>query len=789
MLKEILPFLLLPGVLFSAEFIEKDYIFDVPQVRDEAVFLKGCRTSRQGFEPMVAVRPVTLLLPKGQEAVSFDVQYSGLTLLNGEYHLKPFTPSVNLEKGPHPDLHTLRSPVYEKNEFYPGAVRSNWFRMQYKNGHPIFVTLIKPVQYNPITGKIRYYKKISLKVYTAPTRSSAVYKCTPFIKSQLQSLVDNAEAVSDLALTKQQTDDYEYLIVTIDGLKDSWNDLVAFNKRRCLRSKIVTIDEVKSIITEGRDDADKLRKYIKQEYDAHNIVYVMLGGDDNPGNSNDIPHRGMRAYFYDHEIADDKYYEEKDIGADLYFSTLDGDWKTDSNGVEQDYFGDPGTEDMYCEVYATRFPVDDATELGNIINKTIQYSEAPVVDGVTNLFLCGNWLWNTTVDVWGGDHMDEFLDVCDHNTYTTYGFPTNTWDVTTLYDMDNSWTISQFRDKVSSFKPVWIDHLGHGNTTLAFNETNNGVTTGNYQNDGISANFYIITTGACYPGNFDDNKDCILEKFIRLSTGAVATQGFDPSGLEDDDGTDGSGQRIRRFFHDAIFNPEKKIHHLQASHAYGKEANAEIVLNPSIEVPPYFGALRFIVYGLNFFGDPALSFWTETPDSLKPDYTLSATTFKMQTEPYTWVALYDKDDNFLSTYFTGFEGNCEISDSALKDYIANNPGGDIWLRVKAHNYYPYKGLLGLTGISNNINDKYSFASNFNSIGKTTKINYTLPVHGYVNISIYNSKGLLIKTIVNENQNAGKHSVTFNVNNFSNGIYYCRMNLNKTNLTNKFTVVK
>ena len=786
--------LLLTQFLFSAEFLKHDYSFGVPKVIDGNVFLKGCRTSRQGFAPMVAVKPVALVLPKDHKAVSFEVEYNNLTPLTGEHYLKPFRPSVEIGKNAYPGFHTQKSPVYNTNEYYPGAVRSNWFRVQNKNGIPIFITLLKPVQYNPVTCKIQYFKNVSIKISTTSARSTAVYNCTPAAKRLVQSIVDNPDALTKYPVIQKDIDDFEYLIVTMNSLKDSWDEFVAFNKSRCLRTQIQTIDYIKSNMS-GRDDAEKLRNFIKQEYNDHKITYVMLGGDADPNVSSDLPERGMRAYFYDCIISPERYFDERDIPAEMYFSCLDGDWKTDSTGAEKPYFGDPGTEDMFWDVYACRFPVDNTTDLNNMINKTKKYSVEPVKEQVTNIFLAGNFLWDEWgADVWGGDHMDEFLDICNNNSYTTNGFPTDKWNVSKLYEKNGSWSVEQFRSRVNSHNPAFIEHLGHGNTTYAFEETNSGVTNSHYQNNGTNANFFILTTGACYPGNFDNSSDCLMEKFLRIDNGAVATQAFTRTGMEDDNATDGVGQRIRRFFHDAIFNPDKKIHHLEMALGNGKESNAEIVLNPDIETPPYYGAVRFTTYGLNHLGDPALSIWTDTPEELQADYQspLTTTTFEWDTKnPYTWVALCDENDTILTTQFTGMDGKCKITDDVLKDYVQNHPNGNLIVRVKAHNYLPFKGDLPIQGTftTNEIPDNFSIVNNFYSTTKTIKITYTLPVQEFITISIYNSKGELINTIVNENQRAWRHEVLFNNCNLSNGCYYCRINTNYYHQINKFLIIR
>ncbi|MFC1476660.1 C25 family cysteine peptidase, partial [Fibrobacterota bacterium] len=781
-------------LLFSAEFVNHNYSFKEPKIVDGKVSLEGCRTSRQGFAPMVAVKPVALVLPINHTAVSFEVEYNDLTPLAGEHYLKPFRPSVEIGKKAYPGFHTQKSDVYKRNENFPAAVRSNWFRIQYKCGIPIFITLLKPVQYNPVTCKIQYFKNVSIKINTIAVRAPAVYNCTPAAKSSVQGLVDNPEALTDFPITKKDENDYDYLIVTMNSLKDAWGDLVEFNKRRCLKTQIQTIDYIKSNAS-GRDDAEKLRTFIKQEYNNSKITYVMLGGDADPNVSSDLPERGMRAYFYDCIISPERYFDEKDVPAEMYFSCLDGDWKTDSGGTEKPYFGDPGTEDMFWDVYTSRFPVDNTTDLNNMMDKTIKYSENPVADQVTNLFLAGNFLWDDWgAAVWGGDHMDEFLNTCTKNSYTTQGFPTDNWDVSKLYEKSGNWSVSTFRSRVGSHKPAFIEHLGHGNTTYAFEETNSGVTTGNYTNDGTNANFFIITTGACYPGNFDNNSDCLMEKFLRISTGAVASQAFTRTGMEDDNGTDGVGQRVRRFFHDAIFNSAKKIHHLEMALGNGKESNAEIVLNPDIETPPYYGAVRFTTYGLNNMGDPALSIWTDTPKELQADYPspLTTTTFTWDTKnPYTWVALCAENGDILTTQFTGMDGKCSITDDILKNYVQSNPTGKLLVRVKAHNYLPFEGELPIqaTAIQNDIQSILPFINTLYSNAKTTTITYTIPVRGMVNITIFNSKGKSVNTVSNEYREAGKHQLLFDNQNLGNGCYYCIVKGKNIKQIKKFIIAR
>lgn len=804
MYKKLLFVLIIPLLVFSAELTHR-YSFDNPTVQDGRVHLRGCRPAHQLFKPMIAVKTVQLLLPRRHEVVSLHASYDGLTTVKGTYDVKPFMPSISLKRGPYPDMATYKSPVYQRNEFFPQRTRSNWFNVQYKNGHAICVSSVNPVQYNPVTGQLRFFKNITVSIKTKPgKRAGTPYVCTPMVKSQLQRIIDNKDAVKNLSCTPKDADDYEYLIITYNDIKDNWNTFISFNERRGLRSKLETIQNIRSSVS-GRDDADKIRNFIKKEYQDHKIVYVMLGSDVT-NNANNIPYRPFRAYFYDCAVRPDRYFDQKDIAAEMYYSCLDGDWLTDQNGNVNQHYGEPGTEDVFFDVYTCRIPVASTTELNNVVNKTIKYSEAPVRNQVNNLFLAGNYLWTYNgVAVYGGHYMDEYLGKCSANNYTTYGFPTDKWNVEKLYDLtNNGWNVSDFRRIVNNHKPAWIEHEGHGNTTYAFEENNQGVTTSNYRNDGNNANFFVLTTGACHPGNFPSN-DCLLEKFLFLKNGAVACQGFMDTGMEDDDSSDGVGQRVRRFFHDAIFNPSRRIHYLLMAHSNGVEGNAEIILNPSITTPPYFGAVRFVAYGLNFLGDPALSFWTDTPKDWTslPQHTVDMNSFTMKTPPYTWVALCEPNGKILTTQLTGYvydadesfnlaDSSCFINDEVYKNYVKDHPGEKLKVRIKAHNYLPFEAEVDIpnTGIITNRSlPGLSFTNYSNSLGDLIRVDYTITNSDHVSLALYNSKGVLVRTLVNGFQQAGKYYINLKSSELNSGIYLCKLSSDIVRQTKRLIITK
>ena len=90
----------------------------------------------------------------------------------------------------------------------------------------------------------------------------------------------------------------------------------------------------------------------------------------------------------------------------------------------------------------------------------------------------------------------------------------------------------------------------------------------------------------------------------------------------------------------------------------------------------------------------------------------------------------------------------------------------------------------ITGIGNGgeqtaaiIPTEYSLNQNFpNPFNPTTKIDYSIPVEGKVNIAVYDIAGREVMNLVNAVQPAGFYSVNFNGVNLASGMYFYRINV-------------
>lgn len=77
----------------------------------------------------------------------------------------------------------------------------------------------------------------------------------------------------------------------------------------------------------------------------------------------------------------------------------------------------------------------------------------------------------------------------------------------------------------------------------------------------------------------------------------------------------------------------------------------------------------------------------------------------------------------------------------------------------------------------------------NPFNPTTLIKYDLPVSGLVTLKVFDVLGREVLTLVNEEQEAGKHSTEFNSQNLSNGVYFYSLKTAKYNSVKKMILNK
>ncbi len=77
----------------------------------------------------------------------------------------------------------------------------------------------------------------------------------------------------------------------------------------------------------------------------------------------------------------------------------------------------------------------------------------------------------------------------------------------------------------------------------------------------------------------------------------------------------------------------------------------------------------------------------------------------------------------------------------------------------------------------------------NPVTSNTNISFNLKANSDVKISVYNIKGQLVETLVDNKMEKGPHTLTWNNKSLSNGIYFLRLETKETTITKKMVILR
>jgi len=87
-------------------------------------------------------------------------------------------------------------------------------------------------------------------------------------------------------------------------------------------------------------------------------------------------------------------------------------------------------------------------------------------------------------------------------------------------------------------------------------------------------------------------------------------------------------------------------------------------------------------------------------------------------------------------------------------------------------------------------NKYELLQNYpNPFNPNTTITYQLPKSGSVTLKIFDVLGREVKTLVNEQKEMGRYTVTFNASSFASGMYVYQLRANDFISTKKMLLLK
>jgi hypothetical protein len=183
---------------------------------------------------------------------------------------------------------------------------------------------------------------------------------------------------------------YDLLIITPQVFSEYLQPLVEHKNKHGVKTIISTTEEIYTqIYFKGRDDAEKVKYFIKEAIEQWDIKYVLLVGGRKDQSKTEtwwIPVR------YSNVIRDYKGYEDEaegDFLTDLYFADIYdshgnfSSWDNNDNGIFSEWHDHEIAEDipyLYPDVAVGRLPCRNIADVIILVNKIISYETASFDD-------------------------------------------------------------------------------------------------------------------------------------------------------------------------------------------------------------------------------------------------------------------------------------------------------------------------------------------------------------------------------------------------------------------------
>lgn len=559
---------------------------------DLSLSIEGLSTTIEAGLPAVPVRTIKVALPRGTRLKSVRSTEGAVRTLAGRIRASRSMLPYSWQTMDRTGLTAEEAPRIPAGGYPARRVETS---VQVLHHVPVVIVNVYPVMVaaSGDTSTVASDARVVVS-YEEDPAARGLRRLTESERAHVAALADNPETVSGASPAGDPADPYDYLILSSapliafsgpGGFKDLTDNLAV----RSLKARVVDVAAA-AAATAGKDLPDKLRNFIKHEYEHSGIRYVLLAADgDASGAGAVIP---ARRFFQKIRSYDGSWHSlERNIPADLYYSCLDADFDGNGNKVwaEPTDGAGGGDVDLLSEVVVGRMPVKTTAELANFVTKTLAYAASA---RPRSALLMGEELF-AEMNLYGDDYMNQLVGDCADHSYQTHGYGEG-WTFTRLYDREHTWGGASALATINEGRFSVVHHLGHSSTSYNMRLSSSRIR--KFTNPDP---FFYYTQG-CYPGDFTEN-DCFIELMVRHARAAVAAVANTSFGLGPEDPqpatttTPGASQMLHRRFVDALCSG--------AADTLGKanQASKEAFIGLS-QAPE----MRWVFWDAHYFGDPSL---------------------------------------------------------------------------------------------------------------------------------------------------------------------------------------
>jgi|GEM_PF-1319118 len=284
--------------------------------------------------------------------------------------------------------------------------------------------------------------------------------------------IGNPSLPKSIIVKEQNVENESFLIITSKKILDSkiLDNLISYKRAKGFMVYITNVEDIEKKYS-GIDLPEKIRNYLKQDYQNNKIKYLLLIGD--PYNSKyqttkstggSIPMRYCYPDPKNHTRSNDTN-KDGSVPTDYYYADLTGDWDSDEDGYYGEYQQD--NVDFENELIVGRIPFDDINTIKKILDRSIEFEEKNLIKDNKKILMAGDILKYGENDCKRTDAAQLF-----ENIWNDF-LKNRNFERVTLYEKDGI-EPSVFKSDLSLNRDNLINELSTDNFDIVSIFTNSG---------------------------------------------------------------------------------------------------------------------------------------------------------------------------------------------------------------------------------------------------------------------------------------------------------------------------
>ena len=302
--------------------------------------------------PSLPYKSVSLAFPLGTIIQDVNIEITDVQTLMLDKKIQPAPKPYTFSTSTSPSREQQED-IYETVDIYPAEWVTYHIGVGIKNGQHVILLSLQtfPYRYSPRDNTLFFVENIKIDIIYEQKENHLFGK-----------------------------DETGFLIIAPDEFMDSLQPLVTHKESVGVSTRLVSLDDIFEgtyFEVEGRDDAEKVKYFIKEGVEQWGIKYVLLVGGRHGGFSEPEWWCPVRYTYLDAGDGDKKFL------SDLYFSDIYGyeegeivfsDWDSNGNNLFGEWhFRGKDTIDMYPDIYIGRLPCRTEFEVTIMVDKIKTY--------------------------------------------------------------------------------------------------------------------------------------------------------------------------------------------------------------------------------------------------------------------------------------------------------------------------------------------------------------------------------------------------------------------------------